>query len=99
MAIHPIFLTTEDVIDIHRDQIDRYGGTQGIRDPGLLDSAVHVPQGTMGGEYLLPDLFEMAGAMMYSLIQNHAFVDGNKRSRRCGGAGLPLHQRRGDSAG
>jgi death-on-curing protein len=75
----PTFLTTEDVIDIHRDQIDRYGGTGGIRDLGLLDSAVHVPRGTTGGEYLLPNLFEMAGAMMYSLIQNHAFIDGNKR--------------------
>lgn len=79
MAVQPTFLTTEDVIDIHRDQIDQYGGTQGLRDLGLLESAVHVPQATMGGEYLLPDLFEMAGAMMYSLIQNHAFLDGNKR--------------------
>ncbi len=74
------FLTIKDVIEIHRDQIIRYGGDPTTRDFALLDSAVHVPQATMGGEYLLPGLFEMAGALANSLVKNHAFVDGNKRS-------------------
>jgi death-on-curing protein len=47
----PVFLTLAEVVEIHRDQIERYGGHPGIRDAGLLQSAIAVPQATMGGEY------------------------------------------------
>ncbi len=76
----PDFLTVEEVLDIHRDQIEKYGGSMGVRDMGLLDSAVKAPMATYGGEFLNADLFEMAAALLYSLVNNHAFVDGNKRA-------------------
>lgn len=73
------FLTLQEIIEIHRDQIDRYGGSLGIRDMGLLQSAVAMPMATFGGEFLHSDLFEMAAAYLFHLVQNHPFVDGNKR--------------------
>lgn len=76
----PIFLSLAEVVEIHRDQIERYGGRPGIRDSGLLQSAVAVPQATMGGEYLHSDLFEMAAAYLFHIVKNHPFVDGNKRT-------------------
>ena len=76
----PVFLTLAEVIEIHRDQTERYGGHRGIRDTGLLQSAVAVPQATMGGEYLHGDLFDMAGAYLFHIVKNHPFVDGNKRT-------------------
>ncbi len=75
----PIFLELDEVIEIHRDQIERYGGRGGIRDMGLLHSAVAMPQAAVSGEYLHADLFEMAAAYLFHLVQNHPFVDGNKR--------------------
>ena len=75
----PTFLTFEEVLLIHRDQIDRYGGDEGIRDMDVLRSALAMPQSGAGGEYFHGDLFEMAAAYLYHLVQNHAFVDGNKR--------------------
>jgi len=59
----PIFLTFEDVIEIHRDQIVRYGGAFGIREVGLLQSAVLMPLSQFGGKFLHKDLFEMAAAL------------------------------------
>lgn len=76
----PIFLSLAEVVEIHRDQIERYGGRPGIRDSGLLQSAVAVPHATMGGEYLHGDLFEMAAAYLFHIVKNHPFVDGNKRT-------------------
>jgi len=76
----PAFLTLAEVVEIHRDQIERYGGRAGIRDAGLLQSAVSVPQATMGGEYLHSDLSEMAAAYLFHIVKNHPFVDGNKRT-------------------
>jgi len=76
----PIFLETDDVLEIHRDQIDRYGGTLGVRDMGLLQSALAMPQAGSGGEYFHADLFEMAGAYLFHIASNHPFVDGNKRA-------------------
>jgi death-on-curing protein len=78
--LEPIFLSLAEVVEIHRDQIERYGGRPGIRDSGLLQSAVAVPQATMGGEYLHGDLFEMAAAYLFHIVRNHPFVDGNKRT-------------------
>jgi len=68
------YLTVIEVLAIHQDQIDRYGGSPGIRDRGLLEAALYRPQ---TGYYA--DLIEEAAALWESLSQNHAFVDGNKR--------------------
>lgn len=75
-----IFLTLEEVLIIHEDQIERYGGLSGIRDLRLLESAVYRPQSTFGGEELYETIFLQAAALMHSIILNHPFVDGNKRT-------------------
>lgn len=75
----PLFLTLDEVIAIHCDQIERYGGTVGIREVALLESAVAAPQAGFGEQYLHRDCFEMAAAYLYHLVQNHSFIDGNKR--------------------
>lgn len=74
------YLTTEDVLLLHHLSIEKSGGSHGLRDVGLLDAAVHRPQATFAGEDLYPTLFDKAGALCHSLIKNHAFVDGNKRT-------------------
>jgi death on curing protein len=76
----PDFLSVEDVLWLHSEQVDLYGGHHGIRDQGLLESAVAQPQAMFGGEYLHKDLFEMAAAYLFHLVQNHPFFDGNKRT-------------------
>jgi death-on-curing protein len=76
----PAFLRIDEVIDIHRDQIDRYGGDDGLRDANALLSAIAMPQSGAGGEYFHRDLFEMAAAYLFHVVQNHPFVDGNKRT-------------------
>ncbi len=68
------FLSVNEVIEIHRRVIERFGGTAGVRDKGLLESALFRPQ---TGYY--EDLAEMAAALFESLLLNHAFIDGNKR--------------------
>jgi len=73
------FLGLDEVIALHADQIDRYGGSAGVRDLGLLESAVASPEASYGGDYLHGTLPEMAAAYLFHLAQNHAFVDGNKR--------------------
>ena len=75
----PEFLTVEDVLEIHALQVERFGGSVGVRDQGLLESAVAQPQMTFGGEFVHADLFAMAAAYLFHLVQGHAFVDGNKR--------------------
>ena len=77
MAIE--FLTIEDVLAVHADQVERYGGDRGVRDLGLLDSAVAQPRASFGGQPLHADAFEMAAAYLFHLVQNHPFIDGNKR--------------------
>ena len=69
------YLTTAEVLAIHADQIERYGGAHGVRDPGLLEAALYRPQ---TGYYA--DLIEEAAALWESLSQNHPFLDGNKRA-------------------
>jgi len=68
------YLTVAEVLAIHADQIERYGGAPGIRDPGLLEAALYRPQ---TGYYA--GVIEEAAALWESLAQNHAFIDGNKR--------------------
>ncbi len=76
----PSFLTLAEVIDIHADQVRRYGGQAGVRDFGLLESALAQPEATFAGAWLHADLYDMASAYAYHLCQNHPFVDGNKRT-------------------
>jgi death on curing protein len=76
----PQFISVEDVIDIHADQIERYGGSLGVRDVELLRSAIGMPEAGFGDQYLHADLFEMAAAYLYHIVQNHPFIDGNKRT-------------------
>ena len=69
------YLTVAEVLAMHADQIERYGGSPGVRDPGMLEAALYRPQ---TGYYA--DLIEEAAALWESLSQNHAFIDGNKRT-------------------
>src|SRR5579859_834077 len=75
-----IYVSLEDLLIIHTDQIERYGGSHGIRDIGLIESALFRPQSSFGGEDLYPDFFDKAAVLVHSLLLNHAFVDGNKRT-------------------
>ena len=75
----PVFLELAEVILIHRDQIERYGGAEGILDMGLLQSALAMPAAGVGGEYFHADIFAMAAAYLFHIVRNHPFVDGNKR--------------------
>ena len=77
--MEPLFLTLDEVLEIHREQIERYGGTLGVRDHALLESALAVPQTGFDGHYLHGDLYEMAAGYLFHLVQNHPFLDGNKR--------------------
>ena len=74
------FLTLDDALKIHLSQIDLYGGSDGLRDLGLLESAIYRPQTTFGGNELYPTMFLKAACLMHSLVLNHSFVDGNKRT-------------------
>ena len=74
------FLELDEVIALHADQVERYGGARGIRDLALLESAVASPAASFGGGYLHATLPEMAAAYLFHLAQNHPFVDGNKRA-------------------
>jgi len=76
----PEFLTLAEVLEIHADQIQRYGGEPGLRDMGLLESALSQPEASFGGEWLHNGLYEMAAAYAYHICQNHCFLDGNKRT-------------------
>ena len=75
----PLFLSLAEVIAIHTDQIKRYGGQDGVRDLGLLESALAQPEASFAGEWLHKSLYDMASAYAYHLCQNHPFLDGNKR--------------------
>lgn len=74
-----LFLTFFEVLEIHDNQIELYGGSLGIRDQGLLFAALAQPEATFDGSFLHPDIYSMAAAYLYHLIQNHPFIDGNKR--------------------
>lgn len=78
--MQPLFLDIERVVRLHLDLIENYGGEDGVRDIGLLHSAIAMPNASFGGEFVHKDLYEMAAAYFYHIIQNHPFVDGNKRT-------------------
>lgn len=73
------FLTLDDVLESHSEQITLYGGSDGVRDVGLLESALAQPAAMFGGQYLHADVFEMAAAYLFHLVKNHPIIDGNKR--------------------
>ena len=73
------FLTLEDVLALHDELIQRYGGTPGLRDAGLLEAALAMPQAGFGGQYFHEFPHEMGAAYLFHLVRNHAFIDGNKR--------------------
>ncbi len=75
-----VFLTPQQILFIHARLIETTGGSHGLRDLGLLESAVARPRAVLGGTELYPDIFDKAAALMESLAQNHPFVDGNKRT-------------------
>lgn len=79
-APRPTFLSPDEVLAIHADQIARYGGAADLRDPGLLLSAIAQPEASFGGVLLHQDVFAMAAAYLFHIVQNHPFVDGNKRT-------------------
>ncbi len=74
------YLTLIEILELHRRILEQSGGALGIRDLGLLASAITQPRMTFGGEDLYPSLLEKAAVLGFSLILNHPFVDGNKRS-------------------
>ena len=76
----PVFLGLDEVIELHHDQMKRYGGPNGIRDIDLLKSAIAMPPVSFGGEYLHKNLYEMAAAYLFHIVRNHPFIDGNKRT-------------------
>ena len=73
------YLSVEIIFEIHRRVIDDFGGEPGLRDRGMLESAVALPQSTFGGKDLHAGLAEKAAAYHFHLCANHPFVDGNKR--------------------
>lgn len=74
------FLDKDTIRAFHRDLVNKYDGKQGIRDEGLLESALAQPQASFGGEYVHAGIFEMAAAYGFHICKNHPFYDGNKRT-------------------
>jgi death-on-curing protein len=79
-ANHIYHLTVADVLEIHAEAITQFGGSAGIREMSLLESAVAAPQASSGGVPVYTDLVEVAAAYLFFLSRNHPFVDGNKRA-------------------
>jgi death-on-curing protein len=76
----PKFLTLAEILEFHEDLLSSFGGSPGIRDLGVLESAVAMPQSGLGNAFFHQFPFEMAAAYAFHIAQNHAFVDGNKRT-------------------
>jgi death on curing protein len=74
------FFTVEQVIEIHDAFLEDHGGLPGIRDKGLLISAIEMPRASMFGEYLHKTIYDKAAAYLFHIVQNHPFNDGNKRT-------------------
>ena len=74
-----VYLSLEQVLELHRLQVRSFGGSGGLRDRGALEAALGRPQATFGGEDLYPDAEAKAAALLHSLVMNHPFVDGNTR--------------------
>lgn len=78
------YLTLEEILNLHEISISMYGGSRGLRDAGLLESAVFLPQQGFGGEDLYQSLWDKAAALGYSISENQPFIDGNKRTASLG---------------
>lgn len=76
----PLFLSFAEAVEIHQYQIGHFGGDPGIRDVDLLRSALAIPSATFDGRFLHSGIEEMAAAYLFHLVENHPFVDGNKRT-------------------
>lgn len=74
------YLTPQQILALHNQIIKRTGGSHGLRDIGLLESAAGRPRASFGGKDLYQTLFDKAAALMHSLLKNHPFIDGNKRT-------------------
>ena len=74
------YLSIEEIVAIHYQVVNIYGGSQGVRDFGLLHSAVERPKASFGGNDLYDSIYAKAAALLHSLVMNHPFVDGNKRT-------------------
>ena len=79
MNKEPLFLTFAEIIEIHDYQISHFGGSDGLRSTEMLKSAIGMPSSTFSSEYLHPTIPEMAAAYLFHLVENHPFLDGNKR--------------------
>lgn len=79
MEREPVFLTLAETVEIHAYQIEHFGGSDGMRSQEMLESAAGIPSSTFGGAYLHPTIPDMAAAYLFHLVENHPFVDGNKR--------------------
>lgn len=75
-----IYLSVAQVLAVHDQMIRRFGGSLGIRDLGLVESAVERPKATFDKDDLYPDIFGKVAALLQSILKNHAFIDGNKRT-------------------
>ena len=99
-----IYPTVEQVLIIHDRLVDLFGGTKGIRDVRMLESALFRPQITFGGKELHPDIYKKAAILIHGIIKNHPFVDGNKRTGMHTGIsfleenGINTHIKRGELA-
>jgi death-on-curing protein len=76
----PFFLTVGEVLELHQRSLDEFGGSSGICDMALLESALGMPSASFCGQFLHGSLADMAGAYLFHLVQNHPFIDGNKRT-------------------
>jgi death-on-curing protein len=78
--MNPLFLTLDEVLSLHAEQIRLFGGSSGIRDVGLLQSAMGSVEATFGGAFLHETIFAMGAAYLYGICRDHPFIDGNKRT-------------------
>jgi death-on-curing protein len=76
----PMFLTYEDIVEFHAQQLELFGGSAGVRDDGVLRAAIAMPESTFDGVYLHGDLFAMAAAYAFHIAEGQPFLDGNKRT-------------------
>jgi len=76
----PVFLTLDEILEIHQQQIELYGGRAGVRDSAGLESAMATPQASFGGGFLHASIPTMAAAYLFHICQNQPFLDGNKRA-------------------
>lgn len=78
--MEPLFLTFDEVLSLHAEQIRLFGGSAGIRDVGLLQSALGSTEATFDGVFLHETLLAMAATYLHGICRNHPFIDGNKRT-------------------